>query len=100
MKKTFSTAKNTVNYKITKTCLGVSFRDTASGWAGWALAHPEFGSSANPIPTRGADYAHHITACPPAFENLTVSMSLDQVKSQNLYKIKCKNPQSMYVLII
>ena len=30
----------------------------ASGWAGWALAHPEFGSSVNPITTRGADYAH------------------------------------------
>ena len=40
----------------------------ASGWAGWALAHPEFGSSVNPITTRGADYAHHITASPPGFE--------------------------------
>ena len=42
---------------------------TASGWAGWALAHPEFWSSVNPITTRGADYAHHITASPPGFEN-------------------------------
>ena len=25
----------------------------ASRWAGWALAHPEFGSSVNPITTRG-----------------------------------------------
>ena len=25
----------------------------ASGWAGWALAHPEFGVSVNLIPTRG-----------------------------------------------
>ena len=40
----------------------------ASGWAGWALAHLEFGSSVNPITTRGADYAHHITASPPGFE--------------------------------
>ena len=32
-------------------------------------AHPEFGSSVNPITTRGADYAHHITASPPRFEN-------------------------------
>ena len=40
----------------------------ASGWAGWALAHPEFWSSVNPITTRGADYAHHITASPPGFE--------------------------------
>ena len=27
--------------------------DAASEWAGWALAHPEFGSSVNPIKTRG-----------------------------------------------
>ena len=27
--------------------------DAASGWAVWALAHPEFGVSVNPIPTRG-----------------------------------------------
>ena len=40
------------------------------------LAHPEFGSSVNPILTRGADYAHHITACPPGFENLTASLTL------------------------
>ena len=32
---------------------------------------PEFGSSVNPIPTRGA---HHITACPPRFENLAASL--------------------------
>ena len=25
--------------------------DAASGWAGWVLAHPEFGVSVNPIPT-------------------------------------------------
>ena len=34
----------------------------ASGLAGWALAHPEFESSVNPITTRGANYAHQITA--------------------------------------
>ena len=27
--------------------------DAASGWAGWALAHPEFGSSVNHITSRG-----------------------------------------------
>ena len=43
--------------------------DAASRWAGWALAHPEFGPLVNPITTRGADYAHHITASPPGFEN-------------------------------
>ena len=46
----------------------------ASGWAGWALAHPEFGSSANPITTRGADYAHLITASPSGFENPAASL--------------------------
>ena len=43
--------------------------DAASGWAGWSLAHQEFGSSVNPITTRGADYTHHIIASPPGFEN-------------------------------
>ena len=34
-------------------------------------AHPEFWSSVNSFPTRGADYAQHmITACQPGFENL------------------------------
>ena len=48
--------------------------DAASGWAGWALAHPEFGSSVNPITTRGSDCAHHITASPPGFENPAASL--------------------------
>jgi hypothetical protein len=46
----------------------------ASGWAGWALAHLEFGSSVNPITTRGADYAYHITANPRGFENPVASL--------------------------
>ena len=57
-------------------------RDVIRGWAGWALAHPEFGVSVNPIPTvswgSGADYTHHITASPPGFENLTTSLVCDQ----------------------
>ena len=40
--------------------------DAASGW--------EFGSSVHPIPTRGADYTHHIAACPPRFENIAASL--------------------------
>ena len=51
--------------------------DAASWWAGWALAHPEFGVSVNPIPTRGADYAYRITACPLGFENLEASLFSD-----------------------
>ena len=46
----------------------IHYSAAASGWAGWVLAHQEFGSSVNPITTRGADYAHHITASPPGFE--------------------------------
>ena len=49
--------------------------DAACGWAGWALAHLEFGNSVNPITTRGADYAHHITASPPGFENPVASLT-------------------------
>jgi len=49
--------------------------DATRRWAGWALTHPEFGSSVNPIATSGADYAHNITACPPGFENLTASLN-------------------------
>ena len=45
-----------------------------SGWARWALAHAEFGSSVNPITTRGADYDHPITASPPGFKNLAASL--------------------------
>ena len=36
----------------------------------YSVMPPEFGSSVNPIKTKGADYAHHTTACPPKFENL------------------------------
>ena len=49
--------------------MNTKYSAAASVWAGWALAHPEFGSLVNPITTRGADYAHHITASPPGFEN-------------------------------
>ena len=50
--------------------------DVVSGWAGWALAHPEFGVSVYPITTgeRGANYAHCITACPSGFKNLMASL--------------------------
>ena len=38
------------------------------------LFSPEFGVSVDPTPTRGADYAHRITACPPRFENLAAAL--------------------------
>ena len=76
----------------------------ASGWAGWALAQPEFGSSVNPFPTRGANYAHHNTACPPGLENLTASLYdiiillIALVREQGgiellVYKVKLINEQ-------
>ena len=37
----------------------------AGGWG--TIALPAFGLSVNPIPTRGADYAHLITTPPPRF---------------------------------
>ena len=39
------------------------------------LAGRQGGRSVNPITTRGADYAHHITASPPGFENPATSLS-------------------------
>jgi hypothetical protein len=60
--------------------------DAASGWAGWDLAHPEFGSSVEPIPTKRADYAHHITAFPPGFENLTASLIIKVSHQSNFFR--------------
>ena len=57
--------------------------DAASWWAGWALANPEFASSLNPITTRGADYAHQITASPPGFENPAASLQDDDEEEVN-----------------
>ena len=38
------------------------------------LVPPVFGRSVNPIPTRGTDYAHHITTGPPRFFNSVASL--------------------------
>ena len=59
--------------------LVISVSAAVSGWAGWALAHPELGGSVSPILTRRADYAHHITVSPPGFENPAASLSVDQI---------------------
>ena len=53
---------------------GAPSSDAASGWAGWALAHPTFASSVIPITIRRADYAHHITDSPPGFQNPAASL--------------------------
>ena len=57
----------------------------ASGWAEWALAYPEFGRSVNPITTRGADYAHQITASPPGFENPAAPLIYQVLYTLTLY---------------
>ena len=54
-----------------------SSSDAASRWAGWALAHPEFGSSVNPITTRGADYSSL-----PGFENPAASLHSIKILEQ------------------
>ena len=66
--------------KLTLVHGGTTVMPLASRWAGWALAHLEFGSSVSPITTRGADYAHHITASPPGFENPAASLQILQKK--------------------
>ena len=48
----------TVSYSIIN-------RAVVSGGAGGTLAPPEFGYYVNPIPTRGADYAHNILLLAP-----------------------------------
>ena len=58
----------------------ISFSDADGGLAGWATECLEVQLTlklacwglilVNPIPTRGTDDAHHITACPPIFEIL------------------------------
>ena len=50
-----------------------------AGGQGGALAQPEFGSSVNSIPTRAANFAHHITACPPKSEKLMAFLQLYSV---------------------
>ena len=45
-----------------------------SGWAGWALAHPEFGSSVNPITTRGGRLCPPNNTCTPGFSDLPTTL--------------------------
>ena len=53
-------------------------RDAGAGGAGGARAPPSFGISVNPIRTKGADYARHITTVPPhLFGRCGVSEELD-----------------------
>ena len=47
------------------------------------LVHPEFGVSVNPIPIRGTDNAHWVTACTSRFEKLAASLNVIQIMFQN-----------------
>ena len=42
----------------------------------WGMAPRDFENSVSPIPTRGADYAHHITTPPPYTEFLDLPTAL------------------------
>ena len=59
------------------------FSDVVSRWAGWALAHPDLGFQLNLFQPGEVDYAHHITAWPPKFENLTASL-IKKGKERNI----------------
>jgi hypothetical protein len=50
----------------------MSSSDAASGWA---LTTRNLGVQLTLFQPEGTDYAHHITACPPGFENLTAYLS-------------------------
>ena len=57
------------------------------------LAHSEFGVSVKPTSTRWAHYAHHITACPPRFNNLTVSLLIACTFGvHQICSLFCKHP--------
>ena len=49
-------------------------RPVTSRGSGGTRAHPVFGRSVNPISTRGAHYAHHITTCHPGFSDLATAL--------------------------
>ena len=53
--------------------LHATCRPVASMGAGGARAPPVFGRSVNPISTREAHYAHHITKFHPGFSDLASS---------------------------
>ena len=52
-------------------------RPVVPGCAGYALAHPDFGRSVNPISTRGTDYAHLITTGTTGFSDLPTALTID-----------------------
>ena len=62
-----------------------------AGGQGWLQPTWNFGNSANPITTRGADYAHHIPGSPTGFENSAAcllskeNMVVDFIPNSNLY---------------
>ena len=49
-------------------------RPVVPGGAGVAMSLPDFGRSVNPISTRGADYAPHITIGTPGFSDLLTAL--------------------------
>ena len=70
--------------------------DAVSGWAGWALAHLEFGRSVSPITTRGADYAHHITDSLPVFKKPAASLYYVPISIKYWKQLHCVENIAFY----
>ena len=63
----------------------------AGGKAGGALPPPNFGRSVNPVWTRGANYARHITTCPPpGFSDLPMALW----HGSGLFRLRSPLPKS------
>ena len=57
----------------------VIYSAAASGWVGWAL-----GVQLTLLQPGGADYSHHITACPPGFEHPAAALICNVETSQTI----------------
>ena len=56
-------------------------KDSSPVGAGIAMAPPDFERSVNPISTRRADYAHHITTGPPGFSEIPTALDSEHDSS-------------------
>ena len=52
-------------------------RGRGTGWAGWAITHPGFGRSVNPISTRGARLCPSNNTGTPEFSDLPTALYLE-----------------------
>jgi hypothetical protein len=75
-------------YSCSNSFIGLSFTPGHRNRVGrGAIAAPDFGWSINPIPTREADYAHHITNAPPPpqdFQTFLLPYTLSMFSTLNV----------------